>query len=303
MTYLNKWFQFIKERFNPLSYSIMIIVFFGAHYSVYLGLAGQQFGKINIQPPATLTPLVLAVFIFFLKLRLFDEVKDFEDDVKNYPKRPLPRGLLRRNDILRVVFWVIILELMLFSVYGPWAFASASFAIGYSLLMYKEFFLRKWLRLHLTTYAATHTFVVVFISITIFVSLFKAPFSGLPLNIVYFSLGSWFIFNIFEFGRKTFASQEEKNGINSYSKIFGRFGAVMLVLAMAILGNLFIEKGVVFSVNAYLLIWTALLVIAGLIYAVSNKALLGKLYRAATSIYIILIYGTIAYLQFCNLLA
>src|SRR3990167_7385678 len=161
MKYSDRWFQFIKERFDPLPYSVMIFVFLGAHYAVYLNFLKQGVAS-NFGHLLYLIPLILAVFLFFFKLRLFDEIKDIESDAIHHPERPLPRGILRKDDIIRAVFIIIALELLLFSLYGLRALASAVIAVGYSLVMYKEFFSKKWLRAHLTLYAVTHTFVAGF---------------------------------------------------------------------------------------------------------------------------------------------
>ena len=293
MTYLHKLFIFTRERFDPLPYSLMIFVFWVAHYSMYLYFERQPLEGLNFQAAIYLFPMALATFIFFFKLRLFDEVKDLESDIVNHPDRPLPRGLLKESDVFRLVYIAIATEFVLFSLYGLWAALSSALAIGYSLLMYKEFFFRRWLRSHLTVYAITHTFVVVFISIAIFTSLLKKPFIELPLNFIYFSIAGWFIFNIFEFGRKTFTSREERNGVDSYSKTFGRYGAVSLVLITATLGMMFLSKALTLPLDGYLFFWSALLIASGLFYALFDTANLAKIYRAATSIYLILIYGTV----------
>jgi len=298
MKYSHRWFQFIKERFDPLSYSVMIFVFLGAHYAVYLNLQTQEM-DLNFGHLLYLIPLILTVFLFFFKLRLFDEIKDIESDAIHHPERPLPRGILRKDDIIRAICIIIALELLLFSLYGLWALTSAIIAIGYSLLMYKEFFLKKWLRAHLTVYAVTHTFVVIFLSTTIFSALLNKPLTNISPELLYFSFGGWFLFNIFEFGRKTFARQEEKEGVNSYSKIFGRFGAVLLVLTMAILSIIFINSITTSVVDSGLLfLWLGVTAFAGFLYAILDRPYLAKIYRLITSLYIIFTYGTIIILHF-----
>lgn len=294
MTYSRKWLQFIKERFNPLVYSAMILVFLGAHYAVSSSFLKPE-TSFDLEKAVYLSPLVLAVFLFFFKLRLFDEVKDMESDAVHHPERPLPRGLLRKNDILGAVFLIIVLEILLFSFYGLRALTSMIIAIGYSLAMYKEFFIKKWLRARLTTYAITHTFIVVFISTAVFSALLNESLIKLPTRLLSFSIGGWFLFTIFEFGRKTFAQQEEKEGIDSYSKTFGRFGAVLSVLIMAVLSAIFIGNA-----SSLAFLWICTIAILGFLYAVSNRPHLAKIYRLATSLYIIFTYATVIFLQCCR---
>ena len=44
----------------------------------------------------------------------------------------------------------------------------------------------------------------------------------------------WCIFNLFEFARKTFAPSEERQGVESYSSLFGIAGAVILSISQAL---------------------------------------------------------------------
>ncbi|KKT00876.1 MAG: hypothetical protein UW07_C0005G0011 [Candidatus Nomurabacteria bacterium GW2011_GWF2_43_8] len=294
MKYLYKWLQFIKERFNPLSYAVMIFVFLSAHYVLYLSLIKQT--NIPILSMQQLIPIILATSLFFFKLRLLDEIKDIKSDSVYHPERPLPRGILSKNEVIRVAFILIIIEIALFSYYGLWAFLSAVITAGYSLTMYKEFFIKRWLRAHLTTYAVTHTFVVILISLTIFVALFNESFTSLPKNLISFSFAGWFLFNIFEFGRKTFAKKEETDGIDSYSKIFGKFGAVTLVIIMAVLSIVFINKATSSVITNTLFLLLIPVVITGLLYVISDRLHFAKIYRATTSLYIIFVYGVVAFL-------
>lgn len=292
MKYLSKWLWFVNERFNPLSYAVMIFVFLGAHYALYLNFL-NQIPTFNFLGILNLFPLVVATSLFFFKLRLLDEVKDMEYDTLHHPERPLPRGILSKKEVIRTAFVLMVAEIILFSFYGFWSFLSALIVVGYSLVMYKEFFIKKWLRVHLTTYAVSHTFVVILISATIFASLLGKPFSGMPREFFYFSFAGWFLFNIFEFGRKTFAKEEERKGVASYSKIFGKLGAVLLVLTMALFGNLLLGKAGT-SVTSVLFLPLALVGIVGLLYAATENLFFPKAYRFLASLYIILAYGIVA---------
>lgn len=297
MRYLHKWLWFIKERFNPLSYTVMIFAFLGAHFALYSNFINQ---KVFLGASAVLhlTPLVLATSLFFFKLRLLDEAKDKESDMTHHPERPLPRGLLSESEVIRTAFIIMAIEVLLFSFYGFSAFLSAIIAVGYSLVMYREFFIKNWLRAHLTTYAVTHTFIVVFVSLAIFAALFERQSTEIPKELLYFSFAGWFIFNIFEFGRKTFAKSEEKTGIDSYSKIFGKFGAVLLVLAMAVLGTVFIGKATSSLTIKALLVLLVPVVVSGFLYAIFDRMYLAKIYRTLTALYIISVYWIVIFFQY-----
>lgn len=292
---MRRWLYFINERFSPLSYSAMIFVFLSAHYVLYINFMKQDV-VFNAGNLLHLIPLVLATTLFFFKLRLLDEVKDAESDAVHHPERPLPRRILSESEVTRTAFIMMVAEITLFSYYGSWAFLSVMIAVGYSLVMYKEFFVKSWLREHLATYAVTHTFVVVFLSLTIFAALFNKSLVETPLYLIYFSLAGWFLFNIFEFGRKTFAGSEEKEEVASYSKIFGKLGAVLLVLVMAVLSIMFIGKVSFPFISNILFLSLIPIATAGLIYSLSDHLLYAKIYRALTSLYIIFTYGVVAFI-------
>jgi 4-hydroxybenzoate polyprenyltransferase len=74
---------------------------------------------------------------------MMDEVKDYDKDVIVHPDRPLPRGILKKQEV-EFVIRVIVLALSLYSVLVGMAFgwsAGLWFAaeVLYSVLMYLEF--------------------------------------------------------------------------------------------------------------------------------------------------------------------
>jgi 4-hydroxybenzoate polyprenyltransferase len=282
-----KWLAFTKERFNPGSHLVMIFLFVIAHRLLFPGYASVL--------------SVLAVFLgtvaFFFKLRLFDEIKDYELDCVINPTRPLVRGLVTHSDLYRGIFFCIALEIALFGLQGKAGGVAISIAIAYSLLMYKEFFVRNLIRPHLTTYAVSHTFVSVLLSFAL-ISAFTGVYPWqLSRESQLFALNSWCLFNIFEFGRKTFTSSEEREGVESYSKIFGRHGAVALVLSMACASAYcLIRVRYSAAFQSFILISCVALAATGAAYAVLNRVPFGKIYRAFSSIYIVLIYlGIVAF--------
>lgn len=285
----NKWIIFIKERFDPLSHSLMILVFVIVHI-----LIAKKLFLIDISSLKILF-LLISVTLFYFKLRLYDEVKDYELDLVINPKRPLQRGLINHQDMYKGMLICIFLELLFFSIQGINAILSLVIAISYSLLMYKEFFIKDKIRPHLTTYAISHTIVTSLLTLAIFSFLNQQPFLSnvLNSNLLYFSIINWMLFNIFEFGRKTFALSEERLNIDTYSSLFGKKRAVMLVFSQAIIAFFLINKiqvfhtKLIFYANIALIL---LLLASGFAYVFSNKIVSAKRYRVMSSIYIIIFY-------------
>lgn len=292
---LNRWVTFISERFDPISHFVMIALFVFAHYLV---AHASKFVKVA---PHLIIYVGLGTAVFFMKLRLYDEIKDYEVDVAKNPTRPLPRGLLEHFDVKKAIELCIILEVIFFTSCGMPAFISILMAIGYSLLMYKEFFIPKLIRPHLTTYATSHTVVTFFLSLAIFSALSKFKFFEMDTDFYYFSGMSWLLFNIFELGRKIYQPCEEREGVDTYSSIWGKFGAVMLVFVHALLAAYLALH--VSTIQFYTMVnvfgaQIILLVIVSLIYLIGKKPATGKLFRLYSSVYIVLVYVSILFNYF-----
>jgi len=287
---VSRWVTFIQERFDPISHFLMIALFVYAHYLV------ANASRFVIIEPHLIIYVGLGTSIFFLKLRLYDEIKDYDVDLEKNPNRPLPRGLLGHIDVKKAIELCIILEVIFFTSCGIPAFISILFAIGYSLLMYKEFFIGKYIRPHLTTYATSHTIVTFFLSLAIFSALSRFEIWEMDPDFYYFSAMSWLLFNIFELGRKIYQPCEEREGIDTYSSVWGKLGAVILVIVHALAASalcVYISTIQYFLMLKLLGLQLVLLLVVSLIYLIGTKPLTGKIYRLYSSIYILFVYLTI----------
>lgn len=289
MTRTQAWLQFTKERFDPASHIVMIVVFIAAHILVAKSMHPVFFGF------ADAFLLLIGVTAFYFKLRLYDEVKDYELDVVINKHRPLPRGLLNHKSMYRGMLVCILIELAAFSLHGVQSSLSIIVAIIYSLIMYKEFFIAEKIRPYLTTYALIHTIVTTLLSFAIFSFLTKLSLWEILTTPAYFSfaLANWMLFNIFEFGRKTFATTEERKNVDTYSSLFGRIGAVTLVASQAIIAHYLALN--LTGANQSILFWSfgtllILLMLLSLIYVYKDTVKSAKNFRAFSSVYIIVFY-------------
>lgn len=282
MKNFKRWLIFIWERFPPYTHLPFMLLYVVAHYTFYLSSSQTSIPSIK------LLILFLGTLIFFFKLRLYDELKDYQNDWIVYPNRPLIRGLLTHKDLYRGIYAAIILEIISFSLFGPRGLLAVVVPIIYSLLMFKEFFIRSWIRSHLTIYALTHTLVSALFSLAL-IATFKSTFIwNLDTNSYLFALLSWCLFNIFEFGRKTFISSEEQPRIESYSKIYGRFGASLLIVSMATFSALILTWIDHTFINPFIAV--SLLGLVALLYILFNQQPLGKIYRGSSFAFIVSMY-------------
>lgn len=286
-SFFTRWGIFIKERFPLLSYLFFIIFYFTANALIALNSVnmGVSFGIKGVMSG------VAILFIFF-HLRIFDEIKDYKVDLKARTDRPLARGLITVKEARVVAFVFIFLELIIGLFIGFPGFVGACCMVLYSLIMYKEFFISSWLRPRLATYALTHTIVACWESLFIFSCMTGYYFWQISKEYGLFVFVNWMLLNIFEFGRKTFGRDEERELVDSYSKNQGAFGAAFNVLITAfvstsaafILGDFF-NTNILFFVSMGLLF--GILLIVSLIYVRIQNGFWGKAFRLSCSVFIL----------------
>ncbi|WP_413292029.1 UbiA family prenyltransferase [Bdellovibrio sp. HCB185ZH] len=277
---MRNWLILIKERFSPFQYIPMI-----AAFTVANGLYLVKTESIEWNW-SRFTMAFILMLSFFFRMRLFDEIKDYEVDLKINPTRPLARGILSVTQVKHALMMLILLELAVASQLGLPSFLIHVLGIGYSLLMYEEFFIGDLLRPHLTTYAVSHTFVSVLLGVSAAVGVAGITDLATLSKHAAFFLMNWCFFNLFEFARKTFATEEEKENVPSYSSIFGTKGAYLLSISQVVLGLALLRV----QFGEFLL-WPAALAVVYLVatiaYLVKPKAINAKLFRGGTGAYLL----------------
>lgn len=292
---LRAWLTLIKERFSPFTYLPMIILFVAGN-----GLYLARNENFPFQQERFILTLCIIASAFF-RLRLFDEIKDYEVDVRINPTRPLARGVLSIKQVRSGIALCLLFELLLAWFLGPWAFWTHVIAIFFSLLMFEEFFIGDLLRPHLTTYAITHTFVSVLLGVSSAVLLTNANPMDFHLFHWLFFLSNWAFFNLFEFARKTYSHKEERPTVPSYSKIFGITGAWFLSISEALIGLLLIWTTLRNPLNVVrnyelLVAIFAIYFVFTLPYLVFSKEKQAQLFRGITGIYLLAHYAGLIFL-------
>jgi len=287
LKFIKRWWVFCKERFPLLRHVLLIIFYVAANALVTLS-------SVSLNAVLTYREVLcaIAVLFIFFHLRIFDEIKDYRNDLVVHKGRPLARGLISVREAKLVTLGLILLELCLAFFIGRAALIAVICTILYSLIMYKEFFIGDWLRPKMATYALAHTLVSCWMSVFVFSSVSGLNFWKISKVYGMFVLINWMIFNIFEFGRKTFGKEEEEELVESYSKRLGPIRAALNVVIMATvamyiaykLGSIF-NLSLLFTAAMYLL-YGLTLICSGL-YAVHNDKSSAKIFRGICSIFIL----------------
>ncbi len=222
---------YLAERFPLVGNCLLIVSYFSSNQ--FLAKALTEPGEPMRYSLHSLMGAVTLLCVFF-HLRVFDEHKDFAEDSRHYPDRVLQRGLVSLAHLRVLGAAAITVELVLSALSGPAAFIGLLLTLGFSLLMLEEFFARDWLRRRFLLYASTHMLIMPLMALMVFgFATGRYPWQAPGWFLLYAFVGFFVTFN-WEVSRKIRAPEEEIDGVDSYTKIFGLYGAAWLVLAIRV---------------------------------------------------------------------
>jgi hypothetical protein len=224
---MSRWGAFLRERYEPASHLVMAACFALGNGAVAVGAADAA------ARPSRMVAAIVVAFVFFLRLRVFDEIKDYDTDVAVNPARPLARGLIDVGEARRVALGLAVVESMIVLAIEPSALLAWLLSFVYSLAMFAEFGVGAWLRPRLELYAVTHTFVAALLGTCVASLVTGQALWELPFATWLLAPANWAVFNVFEFSRKTFAPSEERTGVPTYSNRLGPWGASALTTTCA----------------------------------------------------------------------
>jgi len=231
-SFLKRLTKYQKERFPIIQYLIYILLY-DLGFSIlssYLVNKYVSFSSINIIG-------FISVFLIFFELRLFDEIKDYDIDLKYSPQRPVQRGLISINEVKKMLLIVIILLLFCNTFYGIQNFVLMVIIQIYIIIMAKEFFIGKKLKKNRVLYAMLH--MVVMSLMTLYIISHAVLVSMLNIRHLTLLAISYLIGFIIEVGRKIEAPKEEKPGVDNYSKLLGPKKAAYLLFFLTLLSSIF----------------------------------------------------------------
>ena len=217
----SRWWTYQRERFPIFAHGLLIAAFSSSAVSYSAMLRGQM------PHLASIGVAFVTCFLFFLQLRIADEFKDFEEDSRYRPYRPVPRGLIKLRE-LGVVFVIAAAIQLSLALVFDWRLALVLAGVWiYLALMSREFFVRDWLKKRPFTYMWTHMLIMPQIDFFATATDWIGTGGGPPRGVMLFLWVSFFNGMVIEIGRKIRAPQDEEEGVDTYSRIWGRRGAVI----------------------------------------------------------------------------
>lgn len=290
------------ERFPVFKHGMVIAAF---------ALAGAALPTLLSGSPAPLDPSVASVaiavsFLFFLQLRIADEHKDFRDDCRFRPERPAPRGLVRLVELRWVAIAGGLVQALLAWALDPALLAPLALTWIWMALMTAEFFAPKALKARPILYMASHMAVMPFIALFTIACgwaggvapSFSSPVAAL-LALAFINGAA------IEIARKSWAPQDERRGVDTYSKLWGPRGAAaaaMLAIIIGVACALFVllaaGASILFSIVA--VAFASLGLGTALAYAAEPTPRRAKLIELGASLWVLASYVLIAIAPFAT---
>ncbi|MBD2459434.1 UbiA family prenyltransferase [Oscillatoria sp. FACHB-1407] len=244
---LNRWWVYQQERFPVIKNGLLIAIFSlsAVCYSVLLRerifdpLLAQRSRPIWELEGFSLWQTVgsgviafLVVFLFFLQLRIADEFKDYEDDFRYRPYRPVPRGLVTLKELGRLAIAAAAIQLGLTIAVDPRLVLMLALVWGYMTLMTYEFFVPGWLKSHPPIYLISHMVIMPLIALYATACDWINGSWFAPPGVLWFLVVSFLGGIMLEIGRKIRAPKDEEKGVETYTALWGRQKAVMIWLGI-----------------------------------------------------------------------
>ncbi|MGK7926228.1 MAG: UbiA family prenyltransferase [Spirulina sp.] len=229
---LKRWWIYQQERFPIFQHGMLILVFSSATvcYSALL--------RDRVPHSRSLLVAFISLFLFFLQLRIIDEFKDYDDDRRYRPYRPVPRGLIDLKELGIVGLLSAAVQLYLaYSLRADLAIL-LGFVWIYMLFMSQEFFIKSFLKTNPILYLISHNLIIPLICLygtaCDWLVLGESP----PLEILWFLVASSSTGLVIEIGRKIRAPQDEEVGVETYSVLWGRDNAVLVWCFVILLSSI-----------------------------------------------------------------
>ena len=223
------------ERFPVVKHGVLIAAFGASAVCLSALLRG------GVAPDwKAILVAILVLFGLFLQLRIADEHKDFEDDARYRPERAVPRGLVSLKE-LRIVAGVVgIAQVGLTAWLDLKLLGLLALVWVWMGLMTREFYAPKWLKARPILYMVSHMAVMPLIDLYAtacdWLPAKAHPGEAFALALAGFLVLSFVNGVTLEIARKSWAPEQEREGVETYSRLWGPQMAGLCVGVVIFLG-------------------------------------------------------------------
>lgn len=297
MNFFKKWYTYQKERFPILIYGLYIfcIIFAVFCFSSYMSpLATKEVIKdANTLLPVKfeyeylkLIPMFIFAFLQFLMVRIVDEFKDFEEDTKYRPYRPVPRGLISLKELKTLFKVCVLIQFSISLAYNPDGLILLMGFWVFFALFCKDFFIKEFLDKHILITVLIDELLVAFLALYLssFVGYVNIKFLWPILLIAY--IVSWVV----EIARKVRCKEDEEEGVKTYTAVLGIgktitilivLETILMLLQLYILGTVYLP----WIIGLYILTN-----IINLLFIKNKNKKSAKMVELSANIFIVVVY-------------
>lgn len=224
---LRRLWAYQAERIPLARTAVLIAVFSAASVTLSALLAGRELAGVW-----TYLLAFFAALTFMIQLRAADEVKDADDDRRYRPERPVPRGLVTLREVVGVAVGLGIVLLALTGLFDLRLVLVLALVWLWLGLMSAEFFVAEWLRARPFLYLVSHMLIMPLIDLFVTATewLPRAGWSA-PHGLWLFLVLSFLNGCVLEIGRKIWAPESERAGVETYTSLLGIPRAVLAWIA------------------------------------------------------------------------
>ncbi|AHG89354.1 UbiA prenyltransferase [Gemmatirosa kalamazoonensis] len=220
---LARWVVYQRERFPVLAHGALILAFSAGAVCYSALLRARAHGTPPSAATASFVVAFASCFLFFFQLRVSDELKDFRDDARHRPYRPVPRRLVTLRELRGLGLLAALVQLGLALWLSPRLLLPLALAWAFVALMTKEFWLHAWLADRPVTVLWTHMLVIPLIDLYATSCDWLAAGAGRDVGagIAWFLAASFGNGMVVEIGRKLRAPHDEERGVRTYTAVWG----------------------------------------------------------------------------------
>lgn len=302
MNFFKKWYTYQKERFPIVMFGtyifcIVFAVFCCSNISnEYLINSYKMFQESPITNKIEwlkLIPMFMVAFFQFLMIRITDEFKDYKEDCKYRPYRPVPRGLVTLKE-LKILFIICsILQVIITLIFNKSGLILLALVWAFSGLLSKDFFIKKFIDKHML-FGVLLDELLMLVLVFYLSSYIIVPnmciealvFSNLGDILLISYLISWTV----EIARKIRSREDEEEGVKTYTAVFGIRKAILILFILETLLMLLQLKVLGTAHLPWIIGVYALTNIINLLFAKKKNKKLAKMTELSANIYIIIVY-------------
>lgn len=266
----------------------------------------EIFGSVFRSGFGTLAMTFSVMFLFFLQLRILDEFKDYEEDLKYRSYRPVQRGIVSLGELKMLGIATAIIQIALTLLIDTRLMVYVFIVWAYMFLMTKEFFIKEWLTRRIVIYALSHVVIMLLFVLFIFKAetySFLVRRGGHSKAVLILFFVSYINGIVLELGRKIRKSDEEEKGVQTYSKLLGREKAALILIIIFFAEYFLVILGILgisyIADIKYVIIFITLVLIGSIYFLIKflEEDLSGKVVETVSGLWIISTYLSLGLLH------